>query len=83
KKVKVKRMKKIKSKQKLCLICMEEHEVDIVEVMEETVYKGEVLSFNAVYEYCINADEYLETEEMIRANSLAIKEARQLSMASL
>lgn len=67
-------MKKIKSEKKLCLICMEEHEVDTVEVIDEEIYKGVDVSFNAIYEYCSNADEYLETEEMIKANSLAMKD---------
>jgi len=54
---------------------MEEHEVDIVDIMDEEIYKGEKVSFNAIYEYCVSSDEYLETEEMIKANSLAMKDA--------
>ncbi|HEY5584616.1 MAG TPA: type II TA system antitoxin MqsA family protein [Ruminiclostridium sp.] len=68
-------MKKIKSEKKLCLICMEEHEVDTVEVINDEIYKGEEVSFNATYEYCSDGDEYLETEEMIKANSLAMKDS--------
>ncbi|ABR47092.1 hypothetical protein Amet_0867 [Alkaliphilus metalliredigens QYMF] len=68
-------MKKIKSEKKLCLMCMEEHGVDTVEVIDEETYKSKEVSFNATYEYCANADEYLETEEMIKANSLMMKDA--------
>lgn len=68
-------MKKIKSENKLCLICMEEHKVDTVEVMENVIFKDEEVSFLATYEYCSSADEFLETEEMIKANSLAMKDA--------
>lgn len=68
-------MNKIKSEKRLCLICMEEHEVDIVEVMETEIFKDEEVSFIATYEYCSNADEYLETEEMVKVNSLAMKDA--------
>nr|WP_312580173.1 type II TA system antitoxin MqsA family protein [Sedimentibacter sp.] len=68
-------MNKIKSEKRLCLICMEEHEVDTVEVMETEIFKDEEVSFTATYEYCSNADEYLETEEMIKTNSLAMKDA--------
>ncbi len=68
-------MKKIKSEKKLCLICMEEHEVDTVEVLDEEIYKEEEVFFKATYEYCSNADEYLETEEMIKANKLAMIDA--------
>lgn len=67
-------MKKIKSKKKLCLICMEEHEVYTVEVTDNEVYKGEEVSFVATYEYCSNAEEYLETEKLIKLNNLAMKD---------
>jgi len=68
-------LKILKSENKLCLICMEEHEVQIVEV-EETAMRGEVeVSFQAIYEYCSRADELLETEDFIRRNSSAIKSA--------
>ncbi len=68
-------MNKIKSEKRLCLICMEEHEVDTVEVMETEIFKDEEVSFTATYEYCSNANEYLESEEMIKSNSLAMKDA--------
>ena len=52
---------------------MEEHEVQIVEV-EEKAMRGEVeVSFQAIYEYCSRADALLETEDLIRRNSSAIK----------
>lgn len=54
---------------------MEEHEVKTVEIEESDV--NEEFSFPAVYEYCDRADELLETEEMIRRNSNALKAARQ------
>ena len=68
-------MKKLKGENKLCLICMEEHEVDTVELMDMEVFKGKEISFQVTYEYCQHADELLETEEMIKANSLAMKDA--------
>ena len=71
----VKDMKKIKSERKLCLICMTEHEVEIVEIIETEIFKNEEVTFRATYEYCSIGDELLETEEMIRANSLAMKDA--------
>lgn len=45
----------------------------IVTDVEE--YIGEEVSFEAIYEYCGHADEYLETEDMIRKNSQAMKDA--------
>lgn len=68
-------MKKIASEERLCIICMEHHEVITVELMDEEIFKGEKVAFQATYEYCSNADEYAETEEMIRQNSLAMKDA--------
>ena len=58
-------MQKLGSEHKLCLLCMEEHDVDIVKVTETEVFKDEEVSFEATYEYCPNVDEFVETEELI------------------
>jgi len=71
----MKKMRTIKSEKKLCLICMEEHEVHTVILADNEEFKGEEVSFDATYEYCTHSDEYLETEDMIKANSLAMKDA--------
>ena len=68
-------MKIIKSEEKLCLCCMEEHIVHTVVCRDTEIYKGIKVSFNATYEYCEQADELLENEEMIKANNLAMKDA--------
>ncbi len=68
-------MRTMKREKKLCLICMEEHEVQTVVLEDTEEFKGKEVSFEAIYEYCDVADEFLETEEMIRANSLAMKDA--------
>jgi hypothetical protein len=68
-------MKTIKIEKKLCHICMGEHDVYTVIVEDTEEFKGKEVSFEALYEYCENADEYLETEDMIKANNLAMKEA--------
>lgn len=70
----VKRMRMVKSEKKLCLICMEEHKVQTVILIDTEEFKGEEVSFEATYEYCDHAEEYLETEDMIKANSLAMKD---------
>ena len=54
---------------------MEEHEVKTVEIEESDV--NDEFSFPAVYEYCDRADELLETEEMIKKNSNALKASIQ------
>ncbi len=68
-------MKPIKNEKKLCLICMEEHEVQTVIIEDSEEFKGEEVSFDATYEYCAHADECLETEVIIKANNLAMKDA--------
>jgi len=75
KKLEVNVMEKIKGEIKLCLVCMEVHEVQTIIVEDSELFKGENVSFNATYEYRNRADEYLETEEMIKLNSLAMKDA--------
>ncbi|MCD4712465.1 MAG: DUF4065 domain-containing protein [Clostridiales bacterium] len=72
-----------KNEKKLCLICMEEHEVQTVILEDKDEFKGEEVSFDATYEYCAHADEYLETEAMIKANSLAMKDAYRAKVGLL
>jgi len=68
-------VKIINSEHRLCISCMKEHNIDIIETDEQVTFKDIRIKFNATYEYCSNTDEYLETEDMIRANSLAVKNA--------
>ncbi len=67
-------MKVLQSEYKLCLSCMEKHRVDLVEVVEQNIFKGQKVDFTAEYEYCSNVDTFSETEAMIRANDLALKD---------
>lgn len=60
---------------KMCYTCMEEHEVATVKMEERGSFKNENIDFEAEYEYCSNLDEYTETEEMMRKNSLSQKDA--------
>lgn len=54
---------------------MQEHAVETVELMESAEYKGEEVYYLAKYEYCEVANEYIETESMLKSNKAAIKEA--------
>ena len=76
-------MRVLKKDMKLCLICMEEHEVQTVLIKNTEQYKGEEVCFDATYEYCAHAEEYLETEEMIKENSLAMKDAYRAKIGLL
>lgn len=58
----------IKIERKLCLCCMEEHEVQTVVRIEQNTYLGAVVEHEATYEYCNRADSLLATEEMLTAN---------------
>lgn len=54
---------------------MEEHEVYTIEVEETNIFKGEEVSYKAVYEYCDSTEEYYENEEMMASNDIAMKNA--------
>ncbi|MBM4236252.1 MAG: DUF4065 domain-containing protein [Firmicutes bacterium] len=68
-------MKTVSSSVELCVSCMEKHKVDVVQIEEHETYKNKEVGFIATYEYCSNTKELFETENMIRANSLAMKDA--------
>jgi len=76
-------MKILNSEHRLCISCMKEHRIDIIETEEQITFKGIKVKFNAIYEYCANTDEYLETEDMIRSNSLAVKDAYRVEVGLL
>lgn len=73
-------MEVLKAQNKLCLSCMEEHEVQEVAVPEENIYNGKLVNYIAIYEYCNYAEEYTQTEEMIRKNNIAFKDAYKKQM---
>lgn len=65
----------LKSEFKPCPCCMEEHEVFTVFVDEKNIFKNEEISYEAIYEYCDKADEYIAREEMIDINDISMKNA--------
>lgn len=76
-------MKTLKSENKLCLMCMEQHDVATVQRMDTEVFKGLEVSFPTIYEYCSNADEFMESEKMIKSNNLAMKDAYRRAIGLL
>lgn len=68
-------MEKLSRDVKLCLICMDEHGVDTVKVTAKEKFMTDQVTYLAIYDYCRHADAFLETEEMIKANTLAMKDA--------
>ena len=73
-------METIKVERKLCMCCMEEHDVYTVRTREQNVFKGVQVEYDATYEYCSLAEEYISTEEMISANDIAMKNAYRQAM---
>lgn len=68
-------MKIIETKKKLCLCCMEIHDVKVVDVEQTTTFKGIPVKHVARYEYCDLADEYSSNEDMMTSNDIAMKDA--------
>lgn len=61
---------------------MQEHEVEVVEILERSEYKGEEVYYPAKYEYCKIVDVYLENENMVKANRATLKEAHKAVIIS-
>ena len=76
-------MKILKKERKMCMSCMEEHDVFLVEVLEENVFKGQRVEYNAIYEYCETTDEYCATTQLISQNDIAMKNAYRKSKGLL
>lgn len=76
-------MKTIKTEHKLCLECMEEHDVLTVEVLDTNIFKGEEVQYFATYEYCEHAEAFSATEEMLSANDVSMKNAYRKKMGLL
>lgn len=73
----------IKKEIKLCVNCMETHEVCLVEVKEKTKFKNEEIEYIATYEYCSNTDELFMSEELISKNDIQMKNAYRSKMGLL
>lgn len=54
---------------------MEEHEVKTVKVLEKATYKDIPVSYEAIYFYCENSEEFFMDEEKFRINNIALKDA--------
>lgn len=68
-------MKVIKSENKLCPCCMEEHEVKTVLVMEHATFKNIQVDYEASYLFCDKAAELYMDEQQIQNNDVMMKDA--------
>lgn len=68
-------MRIIKSEQRLCTCCMEEHKVKTVLVNEEAAFKNRKVAYEACYLYCDTAEELYMDERQIQENDIRLKNA--------
>ena len=54
---------------------MKEHEVQLVEIIEENIIKGERVVYSKLAEYCSVYDELTQDEEIIRINNISFTDA--------
>ena len=59
----------------VCPCCMEEHDVKMITIREENVFKGVPIEYDARYVYCPHADETYADEELLSANDIEMKNA--------
>ena len=67
-------MKVVRKENTLCPSCMNIHDVQIVNLTENTVFKGVEVSYSATYQYCEFTDELTCDETMIAENNLSMKD---------
>lgn len=72
-------MKIIKTENRLCTCCMEEHEVKTVLVPEKNTFKDATVNYEASYTYCDLADELYMNEQQIQENDIRLKDAYRKS----
>ena len=76
-------MEIIKREKKFCFCCMEEHEISIVKIRENNIFKGETVEYDATYEYCEKANETIASEKMMSSNDISMKNAYRKKMGLL
>lgn len=67
----------------LCPCCMEMHEPQERRVTERNIFQGQEVSYEAGYMYCSAADEYYATEQQMRMNDIAMKDAYRKALGRL
>ncbi len=72
-------MRIIKSEQRLCLCCMEEHKVKTVLIKETATFKNKKVTYEASYLYCNTVEELYMDEQQMQENDLRLKDAYRKS----
>ena len=68
---------------KLCPCCMEKHNIQIIEIKENNMFKGIPIEYNAEYFYCDKTDEMYAEEPQISLNDISMKNAYRKKMGLL
>ena len=68
-------MKIVKSEKRLCLCCMEEHEVKTVLVKEHTFFRNRQVEYESEYLFCDIAEEFYMDEQQMQDNDVKLKDA--------
>ena len=69
----------LRKEHKICICCMEDHDVSTVKCREKITLKGVPVEYDATYEYCDNAETFWSTEEMMTANHEAMIAAYEIA----
>ena len=72
-------MKIINSEKRLCICCMEEHEVKTVLIQATSTFKNVKVNYKAEYFYCDNAEELYMDEQQFQKNNISLKDAYRKS----
>ena len=76
-------MKVIRSERRMCLCCMEEHEVKTVLIQDTSTFKNVKVIYEAEYFYCDNAEELYMDEQQLQKNDIRLKDAYRESQGLL
>lgn len=68
-------MKIVNCEKRLCMCCMEEHEVKTVLIKEQATFKNVKVSYEASYFYCDIAEEFYMDEQQMQENDVRMKDA--------
>lgn len=69
------KMQVLQSKKELCICCMEEHDVKLVRMQDNMIFKDLKVDYVAEYFYCDQAGELYMEESQMSENDLRMKDA--------
>ena len=76
-------MKTLISDNIICPCCMAKHDVKRITIVENNIFKGVSVRYDAEYCYCDRADETYADEQQISLNDIALKNAYRKKMGLL